>query len=82
MTSVGTDSHRILSHYYLKKFIKNHPKIKEMEIRLTCYVDVNVTGLIAKNLKQLEKLVIKTGFLTLCCNSEDLESLRKMYRRI
>jgi hypothetical protein len=81
-TSDGTDPHRILSHYYLKKFIKNHPKIKEMEIRLTCYVDVNVAGLLAKNLKQLERLVIKTGFLTLYCSSEDLESLRKMYRRI
>jgi hypothetical protein len=69
--------------YYdsFKKFIENHPQIKEIEIHVTCCVDINVAGLIVKNLKDLEKLVIKTDLLTLRCSSKDIEYLRKIYGR-
>jgi hypothetical protein len=83
MKSEGTVHYTsALNHNCLKKFFKNHPKIKEVEIRVTFHVDIIVAGLIAKNLKQLEKLFIKTGSSIFRCNSEELENLRKMFPRI
>ncbi len=64
------------AHFY-DSFTKNHPKIKEFVMETSDF-GLAVVEVIVKNLKQLEKIDIKTGNSTFDWDSEKLSSFRRI----